>query len=211
MPELSELLAITEAQHKHLCPRQVLGVRMGMFAAELLGIALPQTDKRVLAFVETDGCFVDGVSAATGCTLGHRTLRHVDHGKTAAVFVDTKTDFAIRIHPASDARKRAACCQPEAQSRWHAQLQAYQLLSNSELFVAREVVMTVSIRELISRPGVRVNCDVCGEEIINEREIINGGLTLCRGCAGDSYFQAKDEAAWLSINLAEASITCESH
>ena len=70
--------------------------------------------------------------------------------------------------------------------------------------------MTVSIRELISRPGVRVNCDVCGEEIINEREVISCGLTLCRSCAGDSYFQTKDEAAWPSINLAEASITCES-
>ena len=154
MPDLNELLAITEAQHKHHCPRQVLGVRMGMYAAELLGIALPQADRRVLVFVETDGYFADGVSAATGCTLGHRTLRHIDHGKTAGVFIDARADFAIRNHPASDARKRAAHCQPEAQSRWHAQLQAYQLLSNSELFVAREVIMTVSIRELISRPGV---------------------------------------------------------
>jgi formylmethanofuran dehydrogenase subunit E len=210
VPDLNELLAITEAQHKHLCPRQVLGVRMGMYAAELLGIALPQADKRVLAFVETDGCFADGVSAATGCTLGHRTLRHVDHGKTAAVFVDTETEFAVRIHPAPDARNLAACCQSDAQSRWHAQLQAYQILPNEDLFVAREVLMTVSIRALVSRPGMRVNCDSCGEEIINEREVIRDGLILCRGCAGDSYFQTKDEAACPSINLAEASITCVS-
>ncbi len=97
---VQELLAITEAQHKHLCPRQVLGVRMGMYAADLLGIDLPQGDKRVLTFVETDGGFADEVTAATGCTLGHRTLRHVDHGKTAAVFVDTKTElpFEFTLH-----------------------------------------------------------------------------------------------------------------
>lgn len=207
LADLNDLLAITEAQHKHLCPRQVLGVRMGMYAAGLLDIALPQSDKRVVTFVETDGCFADGVSAATGCTLGHRTLHHIDHGKTAAVFVDTRTDFAVRIHPAPDVRKLAACCQPDAQSRWHAQLQAYQSLPNTDLFVAREVLLTVSIRALVSRPGVRVNCDHCGEEITNEREVTTGGLTLCRSCAGDSYFQTKDEAAWLSINLAEASIT----
>jgi formylmethanofuran dehydrogenase subunit E len=118
MVTLQELLAITEAQHKHLCPRQVLGVRMGMYAAELLEIDLPQQTKRVLTFVETDGCFADGVSAATGCTLGHRTLRHIDHGKTAAVFVDTKTEFAVRIHPSPESRKLAACSVPDAKSRY---------------------------------------------------------------------------------------------
>jgi formylmethanofuran dehydrogenase subunit E len=35
---------------------------------------------------------------------------------------------------------------------------------------------------------VRVNCDVCGEEIMNERELHREGLTLCRACAADSYY-----------------------
>lgn len=211
MATLQELLAITEAQHKHLCPRQVLGVRMGMYAAEHLGIDLPQQDKRVLTFVETDGCFADGVSAATGCTLGHRTLRHVDHGKTAAVFVDTKTEFAVRIHPSPESRKLAACCLPDAKSRWHAQLEAYQVLSPTDLFIAQEVTLNLSIGDLISRPGIRVTCSVCGEEIINEREVIVEGQPFCRSCAGETYFKVKSEAAWLSINLAEPSIICGSH
>lgn len=206
MATLQELLAITEAQHKHLCPRQVLGVRMGMFAAELLGINLPQQDKRVLTFVETDGCFADGISAATGCTIGHRTLRHVDHGKTAAVFVDTHTEFAVRIHPSAESRKLAADCIPDAKSRWHAQLHAYQILPCTELFVAQEVMMNLSIGDLISRPGVRVNCSVCGEEIINEREVFMDGQPMCRSCAGDAYFQIKGETVWSSINSAERSI-----
>jgi formylmethanofuran dehydrogenase subunit E len=33
-----------------------------------------------------------------------------------------------------------------------------------------------------------VNCQVCGEEIINEREIVHEGSTLCRACAGQAYY-----------------------
>ena len=70
MAQLTDLLEQTVTLHHHLCPRQVLGVRMGMLAGELLGLELPQTDKRLITFVETDGCFADGVAVATGCTLG---------------------------------------------------------------------------------------------------------------------------------------------
>ena len=63
---LKKMLTQTAAMHKHLCPRQILGVRMGIVAAQLFPLELPQKDKRLLAFVETDGCFADGVSAATG-------------------------------------------------------------------------------------------------------------------------------------------------
>src|SRR3989304_4446193 len=45
-PTMGDLLEPTAALHRHLCPRQVLGVRMGMLAGELLGVDLPQSDKR---------------------------------------------------------------------------------------------------------------------------------------------------------------------
>jgi len=97
MTILPELLDASAALHRHLCPRQVLGVRMGMLAGELLGLALPQTDKRLYVVAETDGCAVDGISAATNCWVGRRTLRVEDFGKVAATFVDTQTDRAVRI------------------------------------------------------------------------------------------------------------------
>lgn len=81
---LQKLLAEVAAQHSHLCPRQVIGVRMGMLAAELLDIDLPQINKRLLVIVESDGCFADGVATATGATVGHRTMRVEDYGKVAA-------------------------------------------------------------------------------------------------------------------------------
>ncbi len=99
MPSLQELLQATAARHYHLCPRQVLGVRMGLLAAHTLHLDLPQTDKRLLTIVETDGCFTDGLAVATGCWVGRRTLRIEDYGKIAATFVDTLTEQAIRLTP----------------------------------------------------------------------------------------------------------------
>src|SRR5208283_4160802 len=165
-PKLKEMLAQTNGLHKHLCPRQVLGVRMGVYAAEILSLELPQQDKRLLAFVETDGCFADGVSAATGCTMGHRTMRLVDYGKVAVTFVDTCDGRAIRLSPAPDARLRAVAAAPAAANRWQAQLQAYQVLQNKEMFWFQEVRLNLDLDAIVGEPGMRVNCSACSEEIL---------------------------------------------
>ena len=162
---------------------------MGLYAGEILGLDLPRTDKRLFVFIETDGCLADSVSAATGCSLGHRTMRLVDHGKTAATFIDTVTASAIRISPHPAARSRAAAYAPAARGRWHAQRDAYQLMPSEELLRAERVSLGVDLAAIISRPGRRVTCAACGEEIMNEREIILGGYSHCRGCAGERYYQ----------------------
>ena len=107
MPALKDLLEKSALDHNHLCPRQVLGVRMGVYAAKLLQPDLLQKNKRLLTFVETDSCFADGIGAVTGCSVGHRTMRIVDFGKTAATFVDTKHEHTIRIFPSERARELA--------------------------------------------------------------------------------------------------------
>jgi formylmethanofuran dehydrogenase subunit E len=161
---------------------------MGLYAAQLFNLALPQTDKRLFTFVETDGCFADGISVSTGCTLGHRTLRLMDFGKVAATFVDTETEYAVRIWPSPQSRQQAANYYPNARSRWHAQLEAYQRMPLFELFNVQEVCLNLSLAEIISRPGVRVTCERCGEEIINQREVVIGGEVLCHPCARGGYY-----------------------
>ena len=189
MTTLQTLLDQTAELHHHLCPRQVLGVRMGMLAGEILELELPQKKKRLFTLIETDGCAADGVSVATGCWFGRRTLRLVDFGKVAATFVDTQTDRAIRIYPHPDARQRARVYAPQARSRWHAQLKAYQVMPADQLLNVQSVELTIPLNEIISRPGVRVDCARCGEEIINEREVFVNGEVLCRACAGETYYQ----------------------
>ncbi len=180
---LDDILERAAAWHRHLCPRQVLGARMGILAGRLLSLELPQQNKRLYTFVETDGCFADGVGAATGCWLGRRTMRLIDHGKVAATFVDTHTRRAVRIRPHPQARTEARRYAPDAKTRWHAYLAAYQIMPDDVLLEAQWVELTLDLDRLISRPGARTVCHRCGEEIINEREVTRDGTILCRGCA----------------------------
>jgi len=184
---MDELLQRSAEMHHHLCPRQVLGVRMGMLAGRWLGLDLPQADKRLFVFMETDGCTSDGVAVATGAWVGRRTMRMVDFGKVAATFVDTESGEAVRIHPHPDSRLRAITAAPEAPDRWHAQLVGYQRLQDHELLIAEPVELTVDLAELISHDGARAICTRCGEEISNQRELVRGGEVLCRACSGEAY------------------------
>jgi formylmethanofuran dehydrogenase subunit E len=186
---LSHVLEKSAEGHKHFCPRQVLGVRMGILAGELFNLGLPQSNKRLLCFVETDGCFVDGIAAATGCTMGHRTMRLMDYGKVAATFVDTKTEKAIRISPHPESRERTLAYVASEESRWQRMLKAYQIMPSEDLLAWKAVQLNLSLRELISRAGHRVTCETCGEEIINEREVFIDGVCLCRACADGGYYQ----------------------
>jgi formylmethanofuran dehydrogenase subunit E len=185
---LANILAESAALHRHLCPRQVLGARMGLWAGELLAIAVPQPAKRLLTIVETDGCFADGVSVATNCWVGRRTLRVEDYGKVAATFVDTQSSTAVRLAPHPLARSRAQAYAAEARNRWEAMLLGYQRMPVVELLVAQPVVLTTPLPQLISRAGRRVHCDRCGEEILNEREVRRGDQNLCRSCAVGGYY-----------------------
>lgn len=203
MTKLEQLLETSAAFHRHLCPRQVLGVRMGLLAGSLLDLEVPNRDKQLLTIAETDGCAADGLSAGTGCSVGNRLMRVLDFGKVAATFVHLRSGGAYRIAPRDGIRAAARREVPHARSRWHAQLQAYQLLPDLDLFAVQEVQLSISLEKLLSKPGYRVNCDLCGEEVINEREVIVGSSILCRACAGQGYYHAPgqeiSEFLWLDL------------
>ena len=186
---LQPLLEKTSQHHSHLCPRQILGVRIGLAGMAALGLEANQGSKRLLVIVESDGCFADGITAATDCTVGHRTLRVEDYGKVAATFVDTKTGEAVRVSPVLDVRQQACECCPEEPRHYFAQMQAYQIMPDEKLLTVTEVQLVTPVQQIVSRPGIRVDCAVCDEEIMNEREIIVDGQPVCRACAGTSYYR----------------------
>jgi formylmethanofuran dehydrogenase subunit E len=207
MPDLKALLAKSAARHNHLCPRQVLGVRMGMAGAAALGIQLPNPDKQILTIIETDGCFADGIEVVTGCTVGHRTLRVEDYGKVAATFIDTTLARAVRLFPKPEIRQQAQVYCPEETRRYFYQLQGYELMPDEELFQIQDVELTTPLDAILSRPGVRASCQVCGEEILNEREVESDGKVLCYACSGHAYYrvispsydQQIQDQVWLNL------------
>ena len=189
MSRLNALLQASAQLHHHLCPRQVLGVRMGLLAGKALGLELPQADKRLLVIVETDGCLTSGIAVATNCWVNHRTMRIEDYGKVAATFIDAHDGRAIRVAPRLTARGRAVELAPEAPSHWDAMLSGYQKLADEDLLSIQAVSLATPVGELISAAGQRVICAACGEEIINGREVRRDGVALCRACAGPAYYR----------------------
>ncbi len=184
---IEELYQASAALHSQLCPRQVLGVRMGLFGGELLGIQVPQADKRLLTIVEIDGCFADGVSAATNCWVGRRTLQVENFGKVAATFIDTDSGAALRVHPRTRARAVAQQYGRRGGNRWERYLLGYQAAPLEQLFSYHRVGLSTPVARLISDPSRMAVCERCAEEIFNQREVIVDGILLCRGCAGGGY------------------------
>ncbi len=188
--DLSELLKQSSARHDHLCPRQVLGVRMGLAGLAAIGVAAPMQHKDALVFIEADGCFADGIEVATGTTVGHRTLRVLDYGKVGATFANTKTGQTIRLAPQLDIRQRAHLFSPDVKNKYYAQLKGYRIMPEAELFSFKQVSLDPALEVVLSRPGLRTHCDRCGEEIINARQVCLGSETLCLACAGMGYYHS---------------------
>ena len=194
-PLLPELLARSSARHHHLCPRQVLGVRLGLsglFALNLLSaeasIPFCNGRKRLLTIVETDGCGADGIAVATACSVGRRTLRVEDYGKVAATLIDTHSGQAVRVAPTAVSRDLAQKYAPNQPSRWHQYLVGYQRIPDNELVAIQPVMLRQPLAAILSQPDKRAICQQCGEEVMNEREVVAHGRILCQSCAGGSYY-----------------------
>ena len=190
IPLLADALNISTRHHKHLCPRQVLGARIGLAGLQALGTPVNQQKKELLVISETDGCFLSGLEAATNVSVNHRTMRVVDFGKLAATLVHVASEQAVRVSLQPDVRKLAWNYASEKETRhYFAMLTGYQKMPIEELLVYKPVKLTTPASQLISRPGIRTICTNCGEEVINEREIHIDSRAYCLDCAGrDQYY-----------------------
>ena len=185
---LPALLAEAGRQHGHLCPGQVLGVRLAIAGCDRLGINNPKGSKRLVVFVEADRCGTDAIQTVTGCTLGKRTLKFVDYGKLAATFVDTQTGRAARVCARESAREAARDFAPDERDSHRAQMRAYKALPAAKLFTVEDVQVELSEADLPGRPRSRVLCEICNEGVNDGRELIVGGQTRCRACASGAYY-----------------------
>jgi formylmethanofuran dehydrogenase subunit E len=190
MKTLDEYLALAAQSHGHMCPGQVLGVRMAMLGLKELGLDDPvKHRKRLITFVEIDRCATEAVSLVTGCRLGKRSLKFVDYGKVAATFVDLETSRAVRVVARDDSREKAKAMFEELSDLPRQQLEAYKVMPDSDLFIVRCVRVRLKPEDLPGRPRSRRVCEQCGEGVNDGRERLVNGRILCRSCAGESYYE----------------------
>jgi len=160
-----------------------------MVGCREVGVVEPREEGNLLVFVEIDRCATDAIQSVTGCLLGKRTLKYVDYGKMAASFLNTATGKAVRVAAREEARERAWAYAPPGATKREAQLQAYRLMPEGELFTVTPIRLTVPPEDLPGHPLSRVTCQRCGEGINDRREVRRDGRVLCRPCALGAYYQ----------------------
>ncbi len=165
------------------CAGHVLGLRLALFGLKKLGIEDPlgKDRKRLVTYVEIDRCASDAISLVTGCKLGKRALKFRDFGKMAATFCDLESGRAVRVYAKESSRNLA----PTKEG----QEQAYRVADDDALFNHAWVQVNIPEEDLPGKRWGRVVCEQCGEHINFRKELIKDQQTLCRACAGESYFQ----------------------
>ena len=208
MKPFEDLLASSAAAHGHLCPGQVVGVRMAMLGCRLIGLNDPTSHhqlKKLIVFVEMDRCAGDAVAHVTGAKLGRRSLKFVDYGIMAATFVNLETEKAFRVISTEEARDLACQYAPEISEKYKQQLEAYKIMPDSVLFRVQQVEVLLSEFDLPGPTRRKVSCSRCGQIVRDHREVVVNGSYLCRPCAHGSYFKNGREITWPDMNWAPLS------
>ena len=205
MKSFDELLESSAAAHGHLCPGQVVGVRMAMLGCRLIGLDEPTRHdqiKKLIVYVEMDRCTADAVGHVTGVKLGRRSLKFVNYGIMAATFVNLETDQAYRVLSTEEARDLVPFYAPEVTEKSRQQLEAYQQMPDSILFRVQQVRVPISDFDLPGPTHRKVSCSRCGQVVRDQREVVVNGVTLCRPCAHGAYFKNVREVIWPDMNWA---------
>ncbi|HGY10774.1 MAG TPA: formylmethanofuran dehydrogenase [Desulfobacterales bacterium] len=192
MQNFETLLKGSAKAHGHLCPGQVVGVRMAMLGCDLIGLDdsknMPQI-KKIIVYVEMDRCATDAISFVTGVKLGRRSLKFVDNGIMAATFVNLDTQKAFRIVSTEESRDLAAVYAPEIIDKSQQQLEGYKRMSIEDLFTIEEVFVDVPACDMPGPTRFKAVCARCHTVVRDKREVLKNNEILCRPCAVGTYYQ----------------------
>jgi formylmethanofuran dehydrogenase subunit E len=159
--------------HGHDCPGLAMGYRMAQAGMNALK-ALRSEDEEVVAIVENNACGVDALQCVTGCTFGKGNLIFRDYGKHVYTLYSRKTGKGVRVALYGTGI-------PKDMKENRAELIGF-------ILQAREQDI-LSIREVIidtpepARIHNSVNCDICGERVMETRTRLLKGKTVCIPCA----------------------------
>lgn len=183
--------------HGHICPGQVLGVRMAVLGCQLTGIEDPRglDRKRLLVWVEIDRCVTDAISAVTGVRLGKRSLKFRDYGKVAATFLNVSENRAYRVVAKEESRELADALFPSIENKKERQMLTYRGADDSALFKVESVRLELSDFEMPGRPRRRIICAECGEGVNDGRDLKDAlNRRVCAACALGGYYRFIEQA-----------------
>ncbi len=196
MKSFDELLEEATRIHGHVCAGQVIGVRMCMLALSYLKIYDPKgaDRKKLYVFVEIDRCATDAIQTVTGCSLGKRSMKWVDHGVMAATFVNLESKEAVRVTALEESRELSKKYCSDVFDKYDRQLQAYKVMPEEELFRIEAVSVNIPEENMPGRPLKRVRCEKCLDWVQDKRDVLIDGMVLCRSCAYGRYYTLLNES-----------------
>ena len=201
--DLRTLLVISGMLHGHYCPFSALGVKAGAHAMRKMS-ARSTGMEELIAIVETNNCFSDGVQIVTGCTFGNNALIFRDYGKTAFTLahrngkglrMSVLTDRVMENESAETTElfekvvvQRMGTEEEERRlsSLWKDLSFRVLDLHDEEVFDINNV--TVEIPSY-ARIFDSVNCHVCGESVMEPRARTLKGEHVCLSCSDQEYYQ----------------------
>lgn len=192
MESFDELLSGSARTHGHMCPGQVVGVRMAMLGCRLIGLENPERLdqlKKLIVYVEMDRCTADAVAYVTGVKLGRRSLKYMDYGIMAATFLNLETGEAYRIISTEESRDLVLDYCPEFKNKVPRQIEGYKRMPDEELFKVQKVTVPYTEYDLPGPTRKKSTCTQCGQIIRDNKEVIMDNQVYCKPCAQGGYFK----------------------
>ncbi|MBN2380467.1 TraR/DksA C4-type zinc finger protein [candidate division WOR-3 bacterium] len=202
--DLKGLLAKAGELHGHFCNYLAYGVVAGLYGIKKLGVANTGMEE-VVAIIETNNCFSDGVQMVTGCSFGNNALVYRDYGKTA-VTLSKRDGKAVRLALDPDFDDSRAMEYPEAYELFDRyvirreqgspevfsrMMGLFHRMSVNDLSVPAERMFRITEFNL-DLPEYApifdsVRCEKCGENVIGSRIVERDGKSYCIPCAQGSF------------------------
>jgi formylmethanofuran dehydrogenase subunit E len=201
--DLNRLLKMNGMLHGHFCPFSAIGVKAAARAVQELGVRSTGMEE-VVAIVETNNCFSDGVQFVTGCSFGNNALIYRDFGKTAftlakrsgeGIRISVRADRVMEERPpeATELWERVVVKRSgnEADSKRLSELWkelAFRILElpDEEVFDIKKVTVDIPA---YARIFTSVKCSICGENVMEPRVRMKDGKPVCLACSNQGYYQ----------------------
>lgn len=205
--DIAACLVKTAEIHGHYCPGSAFGVMATLMGLEALGGGTSLGMEDLMAIVEINACFADGIQAVSGCTLGNNALVFKDLGKMAVTFVRRDGQNGIRVHMKGQIRDHVDRVRPEFFPLMEKVIMARQGSSEEEkafreigcqaafslIALPFNTYFEVDFVKVVLPPYAPIVkslvCPGCGETVMGTKTILTGEKNgYCRTCAGVETF-----------------------
>ncbi|MFW6139508.1 MAG: tRNA (N6-threonylcarbamoyladenosine(37)-N6)-methyltransferase TrmO [Spirochaetota bacterium] len=194
--------------HGHFCPFLSIGVRAGFAGIKTLNVKTKGMED-VLAILETNNCFSDGVQMVTGCSFGNNSLIYRDFGKTAAsivtrdgngirIAVKMEEDWLEKNYPKASRlfekvvvkRQGSEEENKELQKRWQTIAFAMLDIPQEEIFQVQDIHANIPRYAPIMES---IRCSRCGEMVMESKVVEKEAHPTCIPCSAKGYYQLDGE------------------